>query len=76
MKESAHQTKVSELMASSEAYPVYSVVEEQVDSLGMTPMLWRNAADFDIMDNMAEFLLKLYRVSKPIIQTNARTSGC
>lgn len=59
VKDFAHQTKVSELMASSEAYPVYSVVEEQVDSLGMTPMLWRNTADFDAMDNMAEFLFEI-----------------
>ena len=55
----AHQIKVSQLLASSEAYPVERVLEEVSDSLNMQPMLWSRAEDYETMDNMAEFLFEI-----------------
>lgn len=55
----AKQVEVRELLSASGAYPQEAIMDIAQDSLGMEPLSWRNAADYEQMDNMAEFLFEI-----------------
>ncbi len=55
----ANQTMVSQVLASSNAYPKMALPTIDPDSMGMKPLVWKNTEDYAQMDNMAEFLFEI-----------------